>query len=200
MPAAIASPIVLSSAYGTSSTSGTSSASTKPIDLGPGDLSLPELMAWLTTTIQKSDNGIRMQMADINNKKDYAAKLGEVIAALTKADNIKKDSDSGRDTSGLPNLTDYADQQWFKDLPPDAQKAYKWVADDTGSDGVADVGAVKAALSALSGFVGTLTAQNDTAMIRLQSAISSRSQAIQLVSNMLNTMNETAKATVGNIR
>ena len=172
----------------------------KPIELGPGDLGLAELMIWLTTTIEKSDKSIRAQMADINDKKDYAAKLGEVITALTKADNIHKGSDSGRDTSGLPNLTDFADQAWYKNLPPEAQAAYKWVAEDTGSDGIANQGAVKAALTALSGFVGTLTAQNDTAMIRLQSAISSRSQAIQLVSNMLNVMNETAKSTVGNIR
>jgi hypothetical protein len=159
-------------------------------------------MEWLATTMDKSDTAIRDQMADINAKKDYAAKLGEVISALTKADSTKAGSDSGRDCSGLPNLDDYAKQDWYQHLPGPAQDAYKGVADDTlaGGDKIADQGAVKSALQALSSYVGTLSSQNETAMIRLQSAISARSQAIQLVSNMVNNFNEVNKAIVGNIR
>lgn len=200
MPTGITTAAVTAGTFtgGVSSTSA-SSALSKPIELGPGDLSLTELMTWLQTTLDKSDKSIREQMADINQKKDYAAKLGEVIAALQKADNIKKGSDSGRDTSGLPNLTDFADQEWFKKLPQSVQDSYRWVATDTGSDGIADQGAVKTALSNLTDYVSTLNSSNDTAMIRLQSSLSSRNQALQLISNMLASMNDTAKNTLGHI-
>jgi hypothetical protein len=200
MPVALTPSAVSAGTYtgGVSSTS----ALSKPIELGPGDLDLPELMAWLATTMQRSDDAIRLQMADVNAKKDYAAKLGEVLTALTRADNVKAGSDTGRECKDLPNLKDYASQPWFQNLPPEAQKAYADLCKDTlaGGDTIADQGAVKTALQAVSGFIGTLTSQNETSMIRLQSAIASRGQAIQLISNMVNSFNEVDKAIVGNIR
>ena len=195
------SPASLSASTFTGGVSSTGAPALKPLELGLGDLSLPELMSWLTTTLQKSDKAIREQMTDINAKKDYAATLSGVLSALTRADNTKLD-EAGRECKDLPNLRDYADQPWFRSLDVASQRAYADLCADAlgGGDTKAEQSKVKSALTAISNYVGTLNSENETAMIRLQSAISSRSQAIQLVSNMLNSLNETAKSTVGNIR
>src|SRR5438067_9629270 len=58
----------------------------------------------------------------------------------------------------------------------------------------------KSAIDALTQDLSSLQSNNDTNMIKLQSAISSRSQMIEMISNMVHSIDDTAKNVVGNLR
>lgn len=182
---------------GKSGVAGTKAVATKL----PDTISLGELLGWLQLTMNKSDSAIRDQMGQIDSDKQLAAELTKVMTALKNAENIKS-GDTGRDAKDLPNLNDYASQDWFKKLPKAAQDAYTWVAEDAkaGGDMIANEGAVKAAREAISDHLGSITSSNDLAMVKLQSAIAARGQAIQLISNMINGFNETNNRIIGNVK
>jgi hypothetical protein len=55
-------------------------------------------------------------------------------------------------------------------------------------------------VSELADEVSANSSSNEIAMIKLQSAISARGQAIQLISNVVAAFNENARSIVGNIR
>lgn len=165
-------------------------------------LNIGEMMAWLKITMDQSDGDIRTQMKDLDAKKELAAQLAKVLTALKNAENAKAGTATGRECKDLVNLDDYASQSWFQKLPVEAQNAYAWVATDTrnGGDTIADEGAVKAAREAIADHIATLSSSNEMAMVKLQSAIAARGQAIQLISNMINSFNETNNRIIGNVK
>lgn len=186
----------------------TSGVSLAPAGLVAGDLGMGELMIWLTTTMRQTDADIRGQMEQINAKKNLNEKLGEVITALRDAEG-NKTSDGFADTSRMGDLigSNYKEQEWYKSLPTSAQNAFDSFVTNSkvGGDGPlgdqkATLESTKAAREALADVVSANSSSNEMAMIKLQSAISARGQAIQLISNMVNAFNETSKSVVGNIR
>jgi hypothetical protein len=179
--------------------------------LVPGDLGMAELMLWLTGTMKKTDADIRAQMHGIDKNKELNEELGRVIAALRDCESRKLSSD-GCDTTPIHDIIlpgPYQEQNWYKSISPEAQAAFdKFVADSIGGDGdpaqggdwQAKIDLTKSARESLADVVSANSSANEMAMIKLQSAMSARGQAIQLISNMVNAFNETSKSVVGNIR
>lgn len=167
-----------------------------------GDLTLAEMMVWLNNTIKKTDSDVRQQMNDVEAKKAMNEQLGAIISDMRKMENDKL-TDTGREGGKFAaDYSNYKSTAWFKELPKEAKDAFTVLMEDipAGTDTLADVEKIKLARQTLSDVVQANSSSNETAMIKLQSAISARGQAIQLVSNMLNALNESAKSIVGNVR
>lgn len=180
-----------------------SASTAKPIEfytVNVQGFGITEMMTWLAATMSKSDAAIRGQMAEINGTKDLAAKLGQVITELKTAE-ATRPTDTGRDMSAADKtLNSMEGQAWFDNLPPATKNALLGLREDSGSDVLADQKTVQVAREALVEYAGTLTSSNDIAMVKLQSAVAARGQALQLISNMMNSFNETSNRIIGNTK
>jgi len=168
-----------------------------------GDLGMAEMMIWLTNTMKKTDADVRQQMKGIDKNKELNEQLGGVISQLKQCESAKTtDGLCGYATpiDGLLKDGAYTKAEWYKELSGPARAAFDDFVKNVGSDGVASLDSIKTARETLTDIVSANSSSNEMAMIKLQSAISARGQAIQLVSNMVNAFNETAKSVVGNIR
>lgn len=165
-----------------------------------GGFGIAEMMNWLAATMAKSDGAIRAQMAEISGAKELAAKLGAVITELKNAE-ATSPTETGRDmTAAAATLNSMVGQPWFDNLPSATKNALLRLKEDSGSDVLADARVVQAAREALVDYAGTLTSANDIAMVKLQSAVAARGQAIQLISNMMNSFNDTSNRIIGNLK
>jgi len=169
-----------------------------------GDLGMAEMMLWLTATMNKTDADVRAQMTQIQDKKELNEALGAIVNTLRTAESFKVKDPPCCTSAEMDKLiaSNYAKADWYKNAGDSARKAFDAMVADyhAGSDGLASVETVKAAREAIADAVSANSSSNEMAMIKLQSAISARGQAIQLISNMVNAFNETAKSVVGNIR
>lgn len=193
----------------------------------PPSLSMSDLVSWLSSHIRSTDTAIRNDMAGMSSLKDRQAaisrltselhnlKLGAVDGKCPMTEESIQALKDLRDTlgpdaqktiDGLLGSVEYPkhEEPTTEDDPagfPDYDKVgklkgYKKLVEDPPritttalDEGVKSLGDAQQALSS----------ESEIGMIRLQSAMSARGQLLSLVSNILASVNETAKGIVGKV-
>lgn len=91
----------------------------KDLDL-PAELTMADMMSWLSLRMKDSDTEIRAQMASVNTRKGQQQELGHIIQALRDSKSNPAASD-GKIPLGAP-LDDpnaIRDSDWYKSIPSD---------------------------------------------------------------------------------
>ena len=183
-----------------------------PAPLGPlsssiktEQLGLNELMDWLSRQMRATDADLRDQMRTVQNQKEQNKTLGYFKRELSDmtgklgGDKCAEASDAWKARAADPSAM--REEKWYKNLGEAGKKAVdKFVDDINAGGGKVHESRIKVFDEALTDEIGLNNSTNELGMIQLQSAISARGQMIQLVSNMINAMNESAKHCIGNIR
>ena len=169
----------------------------------PAELGIQELLAWLATQLDKSDHLIRAQMSALGNAKDETVAMASV---KTQLDEALKQSADDKPLDGVATPDAIASSDWYKNLPAGPTKAAvdRFIAKCSyagdGSPPTAKADDIKQLQEALTDGIGDSSTRNEMGMIQLQSALSSRGQLVQMISNMVSSVEETTKGIVGNTR
>ncbi len=173
------------------------------------ELGLTELMTWLTHQMSSADSEIRRDMDAIGTTHETVKALKELQVGISA---MRSKLDDKKLVEVVEPWKTYADdpsvmrdQPWYKGLDDSGRKAVEDFLARTIDDGKGgkdyivaecDLDALK---TGLNDEISSINSSNEMAMIQLQSRIAARGQMIQLVSNMVNAMNETAKNCISKI-
>lgn len=195
----------------------------------PPSLSMSDLVTWLTTHVRTTDESIRADMAAMGSLKDRQKALSSLASELRSLkigagsdgkvvldDEAIKDLEGLRGTLGpdgdkaldaLLGKVDRPEGKWvvcsaddpgaseYYDYSSPTKTGYKkFVAPATVSSGTLDE-----AIKSLGDAQQALSGESEVGMIRLQSALSARGQLLSLVSNVLASVNDTAKGIVAKV-
>lgn len=161
-------------------------------------MSIEELIARCTSLLNSMDKDLRARLEGQNKRKDNLETLSDFSQRITALGPVPDVTKSQEDFD-----------KWTKEsaaLVKDMQKAAKNTAlagslnNALSALGSGDKTAAQNAVSILSSEMDKIRGGNEISMIEIQSIISKRSQALQMTSNMINAMNESAKAITQNIR
>lgn len=195
--------------------------STAGLDTGlPPSLSMSDLVTWLTSRVRTTDESIRADMAAMGSLKDRQKALSSLASEL-------RSLKIGADGDGKVALDDKAIaalEGLRGTLGPDGDKALDALLgkierpaptlllsskDDPTGPGAPTTGDGKPAhvstatldetVKALGDAQQALSGESEIGMIRLQSALSARGQLLSLVSNILASVNDTAKGIVAKV-
>jgi hypothetical protein len=102
------------------------------------------------------------------------------------------------------NADNIRSQDWFKAMSAAGKQAFEnyWAsqnADSTGTN-IVPKNVTQTLSDAMANEMSANSSANELQMIKLQSAISSRGQMLQLVSNMISAFHDTQKSIIGNTR
>ncbi len=227
-------------------TAGAMAASaTTPMPSGlPSQMSITDLMGWLSVQMSKSESVIRGQMGDIQATKAQQEKISQ-LEELLRAQKTGADGDVAHLPAEFANGT-FKNEDWYKNMSAEGKATIQALVDKTSQDryyyepgvytpaggasipaGFDGTGKIPPGAEAVPGQPGLYWTQGDGSvktsaiddtlkgldnemsatgsssemqMIQLQSAVSARGQALQLISNMISSFNDTSKAIIGNTR
>ena len=184
----------------------------------PGNLTIEELVQWLGMQLNTTDEALRTQMTAMTSSKDRLAKLGEVKVDIDqlRSDGGKNEKDgvTYRDMGSYYSYEARIPDAKLAALSPELRKQYEDMmasshpcldksdpdhAVDTGRREVSDT-QLKAFSEAIQNEMTGLSSSNETRLMTLQSAVSARSQMVEMISAMIKKSTDTASAIVGNMR
>ncbi|GAC1557400.1 MAG: hypothetical protein NVS3B10_17320 [Polyangiales bacterium] len=185
----------------------------------PSNLSLDDLMGWLQTSLDQTDADLRQKMAGMGNSKKVASEIGD---AMTELQTIARSAEVDgwvKDPALVKKVQDF--MATHKDIIPSLSAAGQaalqhlqaaCVMSATLTPMTTPGGPVTethlqvhkddltAAVDALKQEATSISSSNELEMIGLQSAVALRGRNIEMISNIMHSMNETAKGVVGNFR
>ena len=186
----------------------------------PCNLSLDDLMGWLQTSLDQTDADLRQKMAGMGNSKKIASEIGD---AMTELQTIARKADGDgwvRNPELVKEVHDF--METHKDIIPCLSDAGRGalqhlqdacvVSATIGFSTTPGGGPVTEthlqvhkddlanAVDALKQEATSISSSNELEMIGLQIAVALRGRNIEMISNIMHSMNETAKGVVGNFR
>lgn len=175
--------------------------STRPLEPDFVPLSVEELIMQCEQTMKGLDSQLRTKM---NDQKARNSSLGGLGKLSDIANSVLKDQSAGISnaltTADGPNGEPSIDKQLTK-MENDHPELKETIAQlrDKMKDGFSTQEA-KDFTSSVDNASDALRSDNETSMISIQSIVSKRSQALQMTSNLVNSLNEAVKGVVQNIR
>ncbi len=169
-------------------------------------LSIDELILQCQQTMEKLDGQIRGKMSDQKERNDSLAALGKLSDLVSTCPTVPAGAgpDAAKVSNDLLAMKDANGASIDSKLDelarnhPELKDTIDAVRANV-KDGLTAEEA-KACGRAIDNASDSLRNDNETSMISLQSLVSKRSQALQMTSNLVNSMNESAKSVVQNIR
>ena len=185
-----------------------------PVRLAPAvaaSLSPEMLLAYLRGNLEGLDGQVRDALARMNDRRARTAELTDIANRIRgmkqEAANLSKEG-KGQDNDGIL-LT--VDKNGGQVQTPEGDAIHSMLVDAGMSEGAADQmmdrwgehahpDDLDAALTYVTDEIGKVNDENEYESLVLNDLISKRSQMIQMVSKMMGSMDETARAVIQNMR
>jgi hypothetical protein len=163
-------------------------------------LTAEELFAYAEHQLQKADGDIHAMMADVSVRRDKASALGKLAAAVRA---LKEAPTATEQSDALKKLVDQAKLDGLPQEAIDAVTTLQASAEHkikSSGDSPLEKNTVEDQLKMVDEKAQEMTSSVDLSMIKLQSLIQQRNQALTFVSNAMAAMNEPAKNAISNMR
>jgi hypothetical protein len=175
---------------------------------GATGLSPEALLHYMRSNLEGLDEQIAGALQDMNARREQTARMTQALNKLREfkqLDSVQKDRDGEQHRNdGVRTSEDGRETGEHKDLENilveagiSAEEADRLV---DGFGGRADENDVQSLIDRLSDDIGQLNNQNEYESLRINDLLSKRGQLVQMVSKMMASMQETANATIQNIR